>query len=121
MSEVYALFAQAMRERKQIICIYHGYRREICPIILGHRDGEERALTYQFGGQSSKRLPPSGAWRCLSLASVSNVALRDGPWFSGDMHGQPQGCVAEVDLDVNPNSPYRPRRRAVSGAGNRSR
>ena len=109
-SQAYRLFAQAMRKHQQITCVYRGHRREICPIILGHTAGQERALTYQFGGQSSQRLPARGAWRCLSLSEVTNVALRDGPWCSGDAHRRPQGCVADVDLDVNPDSPYEPRR-----------
>jgi hypothetical protein len=124
-STVYALFAQAIRQRRPLTCVYSGRRREVCPIILGHTNGEERALTYQFGGESSsKRLPPGGAWRCLSLSEVSEVALREGPWVTGSSHSQPQGCVADVDLDVNPDSPYRPRRPAVttaSGAGKRAR
>jgi predicted DNA binding CopG/RHH family protein len=109
-SKVYKLFAKAMRERKQITCTYRGHHREVCPIILGHRDGQERALTYQFGGRSSRRLPSHGAWRCFSLSEITNVELRDGPWFSGDAHTRPQGCVVDVDLDVNLDSPYNPRR-----------
>ena len=35
-SSTYLLFALAMAERKQIVCFYQGYRRELCPIILGH-------------------------------------------------------------------------------------
>src|SRR6266446_5217973 len=57
-SETYRLFEQAMAERKQIVCTYDGYRREVCPIILGHTQGEERALTYQFSGGSGSKLPP---------------------------------------------------------------
>src|SRR5437763_1152591 len=49
-SETYRLFEQAMVEQKQIVCLYKGERREICPIILGHSQGEERALSYQFAG-----------------------------------------------------------------------
>jgi predicted DNA binding CopG/RHH family protein len=111
----YELFAKAIRGRKQIICTYRGHYREVCPVILGHRDGEERALTYQFGGKSSGRLPPDGAWRCFTLSEVTNVELRDGPWFSGTAHTQPQGCVVDVDLDVNPHSPYNPRRMPRKG------
>jgi hypothetical protein len=36
-SPAYELFEQAMRERKQIVCLYGGYQRELCPIILGHK------------------------------------------------------------------------------------
>jgi hypothetical protein len=110
-SRVYHLFAQAMACRKQVLCIYDGYARELCPIILGHSQGQEKALAFQFGGQSSKGLPPGGQWRCLFLAKVGNAQLQDGPWHTGDSHSQPQGCVKMVDLDVNPNSPYRPKRR----------
>jgi hypothetical protein len=106
------LFGQAMAGRKQIICMYGGHRRELCPIILGQSGGEEKALTYQFGGRSSSGLPPGGEWRCLWLSKVSNVQLQDGPWHSGSSHSQPQGCVEIVDLDVNPLSPYKPKRRS---------
>jgi hypothetical protein len=106
----YAWFEQAMRMRKQIVCTYGGYPRELCPIILSHSQGQEKALTYQFGGQSKSGLPPQGEWRCLWLSKVSDVQLRDGPWFAGSSHTRPQGCVEIVDLDVNPSSPYHPKR-----------
>jgi hypothetical protein len=110
-STAYRLFAEAMARRKQILCIYDGYPRELCPIILGHSQGQEKALTFQFGGGSSKGLPRGGQWRCLFLGKVGDARLRDGPWHAGNSHTQPQGCVEIVDLDVNPASPYRPRRR----------
>jgi hypothetical protein len=107
----YQIFEQAMRLRKQIVCGYGGYRRELCPIVLGHSQGEEKALTYQFGGESKSGLPAGGEWRCLWLSRVSHAQLRDGPWFAGSSHLQVQGCVEDVDLDVNPSRPYRPKRR----------
>ncbi len=110
-SHTYTLFQQAMLHQQQILCTYDGYFRELCPIILGHTQGQERALTYQFAGGSRTGLPPSGQWRCLFLSKVSNVQLRDGPRRTGASHMQPQGCVEEVDLDVNPDSPYNPRSR----------
>jgi hypothetical protein len=113
-SETYLLFEKAMRDEKQIVCMYEGYRREICPIILGHSRGEERALTYQFAGQGRSKLPPGGQWKCLWLFKASNVELRDGPWHSGTRHMTAQSCVEEVDLDVNPESPYNPKRRLQS-------
>src|ERR1700733_10996961 len=109
-SLAYRQFAKAMAARKQILCDYDGYARELCPIILGHSTGHEKALTFQFGGQSKSGLPPQGEWRCLWLSKVSNVRLRDGPWRSGTRHTQPQGCVEEIDVDVNPASPYNPKR-----------
>lgn len=54
------------------------------------------------------------AWRCLWLSKVRDVQLRDGPWRTGASHKQPQPRVEIVGLDVNPSSPYRPRRRLQS-------
>jgi len=108
-SETYRLFERAMRQRKQIVCDYGGYRRELCPIILGHKaNGEEAALTFQFAGDSGSGLPRGGEWRCLLLSRASGVRLRDGPWRTGASHRQPQSCVDIVELDVNPSSPYAP-------------
>jgi len=110
-SPVYKQFAEAVATRRQIVCDYDGYPRELCAIILGHSRGQEKALTFQFGGQSRSGLPPRGEWRCLWLSKITNVRLRDGAWHAGTRHTQPQGCVEEVDLDVNPHSPYEPKRR----------
>ncbi len=110
-SSAYRLFEEAITSMKQILCVYNGRIRELCPIILGHSQGQEKALTFQFGGQSEKGLPRGGEWRCLWLAKVKDIRLRDGAWHAGDSHGQPQGCVEFVDLDVNPASPYNPKRR----------
>ena len=65
-----------MTNRQQVLCTYDGYPRELCPVILGHTNGQEVALTYQFAGKSKSQ----GRWKCLSLSKVSNIQLRDGPW-----------------------------------------
>jgi hypothetical protein len=111
-SQIYDLFVQAIAERKQVFCTYDGYPRELCPHILGHTKGQEVALTYQFGGQSKRGLRPGGEWRCLLLSKVRSARLVDGPWYAGSSHSQPQPCVEIVDIDVNPSSPYRRRRRS---------
>jgi hypothetical protein len=71
--------------------------------------GIEKALVFQFGGGSGSSLPPGGEWRCLSLAGVTVLELRDGPWHGGTEHIDAQTCVADVEYDVDPDSPYRPR------------
>jgi hypothetical protein len=110
-SSTYKLFAKAMAGRKQILCVYDGYSRELCPIVLGQTEGQEKALVFQFAGKSSSGLPPQGDWKCFYLSKASSVQLRDGPWHAGSSHRRPQSCVELVDLDVNPLSPYRPRRK----------
>ncbi|WP_055046638.1 hypothetical protein [Devosia sp. A16] len=111
-SDAYQLFHEAMATKKQIVCTYNGLRREVCPVILGHsRNGEEKALTYQFGGDTSSVLPAGGEWRCLTLSKVGEIELRDGPWRTGGSHSASQSCVDVVDFDVNPRSPYSPKHR----------
>ena len=114
-SKTYRIFEQAMTYEKQIVCVYQGYYRELCPIVLGHSRGEEKALTYQFGGEGKSGLPPGGQWKCLWLSKVSQVQLRDGAWHSGKTHLRAQSCVEVVDLDVNPESPYGPKPRLKNG------
>ncbi|RCS23471.1 hypothetical protein DUT91_14470 [Phyllobacterium salinisoli] len=110
-SSTYRLFAKAMTERKQIRCVYDGYERALCPVILGHSKGQEVALVFQFAGGSKSGLPRGGQWKCFHLSKASNAQLRDGPWHAGSSHRQAQACVEIVDMDVNPSSPYKPRRR----------
>jgi hypothetical protein len=45
-SATYKLFAATMAAHKQIVCIYDGKRRELCLIVLGHSNGQEKALTF---------------------------------------------------------------------------
>ena len=87
--------------RKQITCFYRDHYREICPHVLGHTDGQEKALTYQFAGQSTSGLPPGGEWRCLFLEQVRDARIRDGVWHTGHRHTKAQACVDIIDLDVN--------------------
>jgi len=112
-SASYKLFRQAIAKKMQVVCIYHGKRREVCPVILGHTKGVEKTLVYQFGGETDGKLPN---WRCLTLSEVSEIVLREGRWHGGKSHQTSQTCVADVEFDVNPNSPYikRPTRRLAA-------
>jgi hypothetical protein len=56
-SPTYQQFAQAMAARKQIVCEYDGYARELCAVILGHT-----------GGQAAER-------RAEHLAAAPAIAL----------------------------------------------
>ncbi len=100
-SHTYALFREAILTQRPIHCRYQGKHREICPIVLGYKDREEKALVFQYGGQTNTRLPPGGEWRCFRLGDVSGPVLADDPWREGDRHSQPQSCVDIVDLDIN--------------------
>ena len=76
-SATYNLFRRAILQRKQILCTYQAFYRETCPYTLGYRHGQEKALVFQFAGESSQRLPPAGEWRCFSCATCSNCLYCD--------------------------------------------
>ena len=98
-SPTYILFRNAILAEQQVACIYGGRFRELCPHIIGtNKDGEEAVLAWQFGGQSSGKLPQ---WRCLKLANVRDARARDGRWHEGGSHKTTQRCVNEIDLDIN--------------------
>lgn len=100
-SATYLLFRQAILSESPVACVYKGRPRALCPHILGHKDGEEKVLAFQFAGETSSELPPNGEWRCLTLADVRFARMQNGPWHSGPYHRRSQSCVEEVDLDIN--------------------
>ena len=100
-SATYALFKRAILERKLIVCVYQGRRREIAPHILGFKDKAEKALVYQFGGETNSKLPPGGEWRCFALEAVEAARTMDGEWRTGLTHRVTQQCIDIVNVDVN--------------------
>jgi hypothetical protein len=99
-SSNYAVIRTAITKRQQVVATYKGKRREMCPHVIGHKNGREQALVFQFGGESSRPLPPRGQWRCLAVAELDSIQLLDGEWHSGDGHSRRQSCVDVVDLEV---------------------
>src|ERR1700739_4958404 len=98
-SKAYALFRKAVSTEQQVVCVYDGRPRELCPNIIGHnKSGEEVVLAWQFAGESSGKLPQ---WRCVRLAQVSAISWRKGRWHEGGSHRTEQTCVSAIALDIN--------------------
>lgn len=76
------------------------HRREMCPHVIGTKEGRRQALFSQFAGSSSSGLPPDGEWRCIQVDKLSDVVSRPGEWYTGGVHTQPQTCVDIVDVEV---------------------
>lgn len=98
-----------MRERRQVICEYRGERHAVCPAILGFTNRAEKALVFELS-PSAPDGPLRGEWVCVTLAGLRILDLREGPWFSGSPPDD-QTCVADVEYDVNPQSPSNQRYR----------
>lgn len=99
----YSIIRQAILDKHQIVAMYKGYRREMCPHVIGLTDGKQHALFYQFGGESSSGLDPKGSpnnWRCMFVEDLTNVSSHPGPWHTAPNHSRPQRCVAQVDVEV---------------------
>ena len=100
---VYALVKRAILEHLVICAWYDGHYREMCPHVLGTKNGREQALFYQFGGTSKSGLQPAGSpnnWRCVALEKLSRIELRTGDWRTGPNHSRPQTCVDIIDVEV---------------------
>jgi hypothetical protein len=111
-SLAFRLFQDAILKQQQITCSFGGHYREVCPHILGHRNGEESALVFQFGSETASKLPQGGEWRCFRLADVKDIKIRPGRWHSKTRHRSAQRCVDSVYLDVNTEVANQPGRRS---------
>jgi hypothetical protein len=99
MDDAYDLICRAIVERKQVQALFDGRPRRFCPHAIGHRDGQPRALCFQFDGYSSRGLPRGGDWRCLALDRLTEISLHDGPWHTRE-HSRAQHCIETVDLSM---------------------
>ena len=99
---IYDTIRSAIKNKQQVIATYQEHVRELCPHVIGTKNGRQQALFYQFGGTSSKGTitPEQGAWRCLSISDLTDVSTRNGEWHTGVNHSRPQTCVDNIDLEV---------------------
>ncbi len=103
--DTYALLEQAMLDREQVVATYEGEVREFCPHALGTKSGRRHVLAYQFGGGSRTALPEGGEWRCFEVDELSSARTRTGRWYSSANVFNPQSCLDEVDVVVQPAPP----------------
>ena len=103
-SENYNLIRDAILNKQQVVAIYNGHLREMCPHAIGLKNGKEQAIFYQFGGTSSSGGSMSSGstenWRCIAIEGLTDVVLQDGEWHSYSPHTRPQTCVGDIDVEV---------------------
>jgi hypothetical protein len=102
--DIYQLVWSAVASRRPMEASYHKRPRLFCPHRLGrNREGELRALCYQYGGESESGLEPAGSpanWRCVAVEKLSRVKLLDDAWRTAPNHSRPASCVVEADIDA---------------------
>lgn len=101
MPDNYSLVKQAILDKDQVQAEYQGRYREMCPHAIGTKNGRRQALFFQFGGESSKGLPPGGEWRCIPVDDLVDVSVEAGDWHTDNRHSQPQTCIDIIDVEVD--------------------
>ena len=98
---IYGQIRDAVQERHAIRVTFKGRERDVCPHVIGYKNGQERVLTFQYAGYSSSGLPPDGEWRCMFISDISSVEQIDAQWQTGSGHSRPQTCVNDIDSEVD--------------------
>jgi hypothetical protein len=98
-----AIIRDAIINHKQITGRCNHYHREVCPHLLGkNKNNGWSMLGWQFGGSSSKALPPEGDWRCFELDDLDEMASHAGAWHRGFYSGRgEQHCVTSIDTAID--------------------
>ncbi len=99
----YLMIQDAIEFKQQVIGSYNGYRLEMCPHALGFADGRERAVCYQFGGDSVQQelsMDPMEKWICVPLDDLVIHDVRDGQWYTGAYPVYYQTCVHTLTFEV---------------------
>ena len=92
----------AIINHRQLVFVYDGLPREVCPHALGTKRSEWHVFVWQFGGQSSHRLDPNGDWRCMEVDRISSLTVKDGPWHRGWTKGlKASSCIDVMDTVVD--------------------
>ena len=92
-SATYALFLAAMREKRQVVCVYQGQRRELCPILLGRTGLEEKALCFQCGG-------------CSASSSIGSFCMIFGSQGHATGSGAPHAAASDATSSMRLRAPH---------------
>jgi hypothetical protein len=100
----YDLIKTAIQNKQAITANYDGLPRELCPHVIGTKNGTEQCLCYQFGGETSRgKITTDGPsnWKCMVISKFKNVAISDGEWHTYENHSKKQTCVDIIDAEID--------------------
>jgi hypothetical protein len=107
--DLYALLKEAIEQKFAVTAHYDGLPRVFCPHALGTKRGQPHVLVFQYAGESRSGLPASGEWRCLDVDDLTEATLEPDEWHSASNVFNPQSCLDEIDVVVQPFPPVAPR------------
>jgi hypothetical protein len=99
------LLADAIRHREQVHGTYNGRRRSFCPHALGTKEGKRHVLVYQFSGEGLSGAPLNSGWRCLDVEKLTDLSATEGEWHTATNIFNPQSCLDEVEVVIQPFPP----------------
>lgn len=99
-SHNYQLLAQAIKDGLQVCAQHHGRYRELSVHLLGYKGHKEQVLCVQFGGESNSAgtiTVSQRVWRCMAVADLSNITLREGTWYNLETKGEHESfCLDDI-------------------------
>ena len=97
----YAIIRQAVIEKCCLTAVYQNRVRHFSPHAIGRsNDGDTNVMAFQYGGDSSKGLPPGGKWRCFRVDDLAAISKNKDVWHTGFDHGRPNTCVTQIDVQA---------------------
>lgn len=98
---VYNIIKQAILHKQSLTGTYQRRIRHFSPHAIGQSDdGQTNVMAFQYGGDSSKGLPPGGEWRCFEVEQLSGVSVNGDAWQTGNGFSSPNTCVTRIDVTV---------------------
>ncbi len=96
------LFEQAVREKRCLSARHQGIERHFAPHAVGFTSqGTPAAFVFQYGGETTSRLPFRGEWRCLHFDDLSFVRLNEDRWRTSNNYSLArQTCLKQIALSV---------------------
>jgi hypothetical protein len=81
--EIYRMMRQAIIDKDIVVASYRSPVWEMCPHVIGKKNGRLQAFLYQFVGERSVSIKKS-----------------TGEWHTASNHSAVQTCVDEIDVKV---------------------
>ncbi|MCK1480555.1 PIN domain-containing protein [Bradyrhizobium sp. 197] len=92
-SPAFRTLREAVLQRRPVRLSYGGRQQTVCPSILGHAGGEERAFALALDGARQRSKSEQRGWICLRVADVQEIEILDQPWTEQAYPGRVQRCV----------------------------
>ncbi|AMA60058.1 type II toxin-antitoxin system VapC family toxin [Bradyrhizobium sp. CCGE-LA001] len=83
-NETFIALEQALLERRPVRVSHDGKCQTVCPYILGHAAGEERAFALLVEPSSNTKQPARHGWICLRLSKIDSVRSANERWVEQD-------------------------------------